>query len=77
MTTAILEQLSLCQHIVTDLDDLLEEVLEGEPTPDQIANILLGVQQLARVRFTKLERLILDKYPNEHRSFNNGTDSNI
>jgi hypothetical protein len=54
----ILEQLALCKGINTDINCLLEEVIEGEPTPDQIANMLLGVMQLSEVRFAKLERLL-------------------
>jgi hypothetical protein len=77
MTPEILDQLSLCQHIITDLDDLLEEVLEGKPTPDEISNILIGVMQLNRIRFSKLERIISDKYPNEHRSVSRDTNSGI
>ena len=51
-------QLEECKKIFADLDTVLEEILEGEPTPDQLANVLLGMKQLYEMRFAKLERLI-------------------
>lgn len=61
MTEEIAKQLSLCKQVTTDLDCLLEEVLEGEPTPDQVSNMLIGIIQLTNVRFAKLERLLNDQ----------------
>jgi hypothetical protein len=58
MTTTVTEQLIQCRKIFAELDVVLEEVLEGEPTPDQIANMLIGIKQLQECRIAKLERLI-------------------
>jgi hypothetical protein len=56
--TTITEQLNECKKIFAELDVVLEEVLEGEPTPDQVANMLIGIKQMNECRFAKLERLI-------------------
>jgi hypothetical protein len=58
MNAEILKQVALCKQVTTDLDCLLEEVIEGSPTPDQVANMLLGIIQLTNVRFSKLDRLL-------------------
>lgn len=34
----------------------MEEVIEGNPTPDQVSNVLLGMQELYSIRFNKLSR---------------------
>lgn len=49
-------QIMSCWTITTDLNDLSEEVLEGDLTKDQITNVLMGIEQLYNIRFQKLFR---------------------
>ena len=56
-----LEQMILRdQNIIQDLDDLLEGVLEFDFTTDQVANVLLGVIQLYKLRHDKTFDLYTD-----------------
>lgn len=43
-----------CWHVVDDLKILCEGVLEKDLTKDEIANILLGLEQLYQLKFEKL-----------------------
>jgi len=53
-----MEQLIMnCWNVTEDIDMLFEEVVEGEPTIDNIANILLGLKELYDIRFQKLFRM--------------------
>jgi hypothetical protein len=49
-------QVKTCRGILDDIGDLMEEVIEGNPTPDQVSNVLLGMQELYSIRFNKLSR---------------------
>lgn len=49
-------QIMSCWGITTDLNDLSEEVLEGDLTKDQITNVLIGIEQMYNIRFAKLFR---------------------
>jgi hypothetical protein len=50
------EQMLEFQHILVDIDHLFEEVVEGEPTTDEISNVLLGLSALYNIKFNKLWR---------------------
>lgn len=50
------QQIMSCWNITTDLKDLTEGVLEHDLSPDQIANALMGMEQLYNIRFEKLFR---------------------
>lgn len=46
-----------CWNVTSDIDSLLEEVIEGEEfTKDQISNVLLGLHELYEVKFRKCFR---------------------
>ena len=49
-------QIMSCWGITTDLKDLLEEVLEGNMSKDEVANVLIGIEHLYNIRFEKLFR---------------------
>lgn len=53
-----------CWHVTTDINTLLEGVVEKDLTQDQIANTLLGLHQLYELKFDRLfstfESLIAD-----------------
>ena len=50
-----LEQLILKNwEITTEIKHLQELVLEGDPSQDQIANYLLGLETIYEVKFNKL-----------------------
>lgn len=48
------KQIFRCWSVTDDLDTLIEAVIEKDMSKDQIANTLLGMQQLYELRFTKL-----------------------
>ena len=54
-----------CWNITKDIDTLLVGVVEQDLTRDQIANILLGMQELYSLKFDRLfttfEEMIKDK----------------
>lgn len=54
-----------CWNITKDIDTLLVGVVEKDITRDQIANILLGMQELYSLKFdnlfTTFEEMIRDK----------------
>jgi hypothetical protein len=50
------EQIVEFSHILVDIDHLLEEVIEGEPTKDDISNVLLGLSALYDIKYRKLWR---------------------
>jgi hypothetical protein len=58
-------QIMSCWNITTDLKDLTEGVLEYDMSPDQIANALMGMQELYEIRFDKLFR-IFEQLVNQH-----------
>jgi len=45
-----------CWTITSNIDTLLEGVLEYDMTPDQIANALLGIKELYEIKFDKAFR---------------------
>ena len=51
-------QIMSCWQITTDLGDVAEAILDGpkELTNDEIANALIGMQQLYQIKFDKLFR---------------------
>lgn len=48
------EQIMSCWHVEQELDSLLEYVMEGDFNRDRVANIVLGMKELANLRFDKL-----------------------
>lgn len=54
-----------CWNITKDLEDLNFAVLEKDFTPDQTANVLLGLIELYNIKFDKMfdtfSKLISDK----------------
>ena len=58
-------QIMSCWNVTTDLKDLTEGVLEYDMSPDQIANALMGMQELYEIRFDKLFR-IFEQLVNQH-----------
>ena len=48
------QQIMMCWNITTDLKDLREGIMDRGLTPDQIGNILCGIEQLYELRFQKL-----------------------
>jgi len=42
-----------CWHVTDDIDTLLEAVLEKDLTTDQIANVLLGMSELYKLKFDR------------------------
>ncbi len=47
-------QIMACWSICDDLQTLSEGVMEKDLTTDQIANILIGLEQLYQLKFDKL-----------------------
>jgi hypothetical protein len=58
-------QIMSCWNITSDLKDLTEGVLEYDMSPDQIANALMGIQELYEIRFDKLFRTF-EQLVNQH-----------
>jgi hypothetical protein len=58
-------QIMSCWNITSDLKDLTEGVLEYDMSPDQIANALMGMQELYEIRFDKLFRTF-EQLVNQH-----------
>jgi hypothetical protein len=58
-------QIMSCWNVTSDLKDLTEGVLEYDMSPDQIANALMGIQELYEIRFDKLFR-IFEQLVNQH-----------
>ena len=53
---AVIKAIKAC-HITNDeLYTLMEEVCEGQPSKDQMANILSGIMDLNKLRIQKAER---------------------
>jgi hypothetical protein len=61
------QQIMSCWNVTTDLKDLNEAVLDTDMTKNQIANVLMGVEQLYNLRFEKLfrqfEQLVREYHP--------------
>lgn len=51
------QQLLDCWKVTNDLSDIFEGVVEQDMKHDDIANVLLGMQQLYNLKFEKLWRL--------------------
>jgi hypothetical protein len=58
-------QIMSCWNVTTDLKDLTEGVLEHDMSHDQIANALIGMQELYAIRFDKLFRTF-EQLVNQH-----------
>ena len=58
-------QIMSCWNVTSDLKDLTEGVLEHDMSQDQIANALMGMQELYEIRFDKLFR-IFEQLVNQH-----------
>jgi hypothetical protein len=58
-------QIMSCWNVTTDLKDLTEGVLEYDMSQDQIANALMGMQELYEIRFDKLFRTF-EQLVNQH-----------
>lgn len=43
-----------CWHVTDDIDLLYKQVMEGDPTTDDIANTLLGIKHIYSMRFNNL-----------------------
>jgi hypothetical protein len=60
-------QIMNCWNVTTDLKDLNEAVLDTDMTKDQIANALMGIEQMYEIRFNKLfrqfEQLVREYHP--------------
>lgn len=69
MTTQFdLEQAIMsCWNITTDLHTLLEEIIEGDLTNDQISNVILGLETLYEIKFNKAFR-IFEEYIKESKN---------
>jgi len=48
------QQIFDCWNVTKDINTLFEGVVEQDLSQDQIANTLLGMQQLYELKFTKL-----------------------
>ena len=48
------QQIMTCWNVTIDLKDLREGIMDRGLTPDQIGNILCGIEQLYELRFQKL-----------------------
>lgn len=48
------QQIMACWNITDDLNMLNEHVLERDLTTDQISNILLGLEEIYKLRFDKM-----------------------
>lgn len=48
------QQIFDCWNVTKDINTLFEGVVDRDMTQDQIANTLLGMQQLYELKFTKL-----------------------
>jgi len=59
------QEIMACWNVTNDIDVLLEAIREKEPTTDQIANTLLGMQQLYQFKFERLfktfDQLVQDR----------------
>lgn len=64
------QQIMSCWNVVTDLKDITTGVIEGDLTKDQIANMLMGTQQLYDLRFAKLfeqfEQMVQEQQKNSN-----------
>lgn len=64
------QQIMSCWNVVTDLKDISTGVIEGDLTKDQIANMLMGAQQLYDLRFAKLfeqfEQMVQEQQKNSN-----------
>jgi len=66
------EEIMKCWNITSELDTLFEHIVEGEPTKDEISNIVLGLQQLYEVKFDKMFRTF-EEFLKEYYKKNEGT----
>ena len=54
------QEIMTCWNVTSDLDTLFEELVEGTPSQDTAANIVLGLSQLYEIKFNKLFRTFED-----------------
>ena len=50
------QQIFDCWHIVDDIKVLNESICESNLTADEVANVLIGLEQLYQLKFDKLFR---------------------
>jgi hypothetical protein len=50
------QQIMDCWRVTDDMRILTEEVIEGDFSKDQIANVLIGLEQLYSIKFDKMFR---------------------
>ena len=50
------QQIMDCWRVTDDMKILTEEVIEGDFSKDQIANVLIGLEQLYSIKFDKMFR---------------------
>lgn len=43
-----------CWHVTDDIDLLYKQVMDGNPSTDDIANVLLGIKTIYNMRFNNL-----------------------
>jgi hypothetical protein len=58
------QQIQKCWIITDDIGEIAEGVLERDLTSDQVANALVGLQQLYELKFNKLWDLFEDVHMN-------------
>jgi len=51
-------KLTKCEHLIEDLNDLINIVLEQKPTQDDIANILIGLTVSYKYKHKELDMII-------------------
>jgi hypothetical protein len=52
----VLTAIKACHTTEAELYTLMEEVCEGNPSSDQVANTISGIIELSRLRVEKLKR---------------------
>jgi hypothetical protein len=50
------QQIMECWNVTSDIKTLAEGVLETDISKDQVANVLIGMEELYNIRFDKLFR---------------------
>ena len=58
MLKKVIDETQKCSRILDDIDTITEAVIERDMTPDQIANLLIGLKELYSIRFANLSDAI-------------------
>ena len=48
------DQIMQCWHITDDLEIICERAMDREMSPDQIANLMIGLKELYSIKFEKM-----------------------